>query len=326
MDALLQVQNLTINYDNGRCFEIPAVAGVTFDIYEGEAVGLLGESGCGKTTIALSLPRLLPDSANIVQGQVRYRDRELLTLPERDMERIRGEEISLIFSEPSLALNPVMCVGNQIAEVLHAHRSWESRRCRLEAEALLARVHLQDTARIYKAFPHELSGGQNQRVLIAQALACNPSLIIADEPTTSLDVRTQTEILNLFRELKRESRTAFLFISHHPGVLAAVADRLLVMYAGRIVEEGVLLQVYANPLHPYTRGLLQSAPPKPYSSAFGKKRLSPIPGNPPDMATLKPGCPFAPRCPVRMEICAISEPGYTNPGGNRLVRCHAYVN
>ena len=327
MDALLEVRDLTLTYRTGNRTETPAVVRVSFDIHAGEAVGLLGESGCGKTTTALSLPRLLPPSAHIVRGRVRYQGKELLTLPEREMERIRGQEISLIVQEPSIALNPVICVGDQIAEVIRAHRPWGRRRCRVEAESLLAQVRLQDGARGYKAYPHELSGGQNQRVLIAQALACGPSLIIADEPTTGLDAGTQAEILDLLRDLKTRLHTAFLFISHHPGVLARLADRVLVMYAGRIVEEGDLIGVYKSPMHPYTKGLLESIPAKPgEGSASASKRLFPIPGSPPDMNDLPLGCPFAPRCPSRMDVCTLREPQFTDLEGNRRVRCFAYGN
>ncbi len=324
MEALLQVRDLTVSYSDGRNLQVPAVAGISFDIHAGEAVGLLGESGCGKTTTALSVSRLLPSSANIIAGQVRFRDRELLELPEHDMERIRGGTISMIFSEPSSALNPVLCVGDQIAEVIRAHRPWGRSRCRVEAETLLARVHLQDAAHVYRAFPHELSGGQNQRVLIAQALACRPSLVIADEPTTSLDTLTQAEILDLLRHLKASSQTAFLFISHHPGVLARLADRLLVMYAGRIVEEGGLNEVYSSPMHPYTQGLLRSTPANNGEGGIPRRRrLSPIPGSPPDMNDLPVGCVFAPRCPVRLEVCVTREPQTTDLSGKRRVRCFA---
>ena len=327
MDALLQALDLAITYNAGSRSETPAVVGVSFDIHAGEAVGLLGESGCGKTTTALALLRLLPGSARIVRGEVRFRGGDLARLPERDLQRIRGQEVSFIFQEPSIALNPVIRVGDQVAGVIRAHRSWGSRRCRAEAESLLARVRLQDVARVYRSYPHELSGGQNQRILIAQALACGPSLIIADEPTTGLDAGTQAEILDLLRELKTASRTAFLFISHHPGVLARLSDRLLVMYAGRIVEEGDLTQVYHDPKHPYTQGLLRSLPPQAGDSrASEEKRLVPIPGNPPDMNDLPPGCPFAPRCPVRMDVCGVREPQTTGLGGNRRVRCFAYDN
>ena len=327
MDALLQARDLTISYRDGDRKETPAVVGASFDILAGEAVGLLGESGCGKTTAALSLPRLLPGSARILGGQVCYRGRDLLPLADREMEGIRGAEISFIFQDAAIALNPVMCVGDQVADVIHAHRPWTRRRCRAEAESLLAQVRLPDVPRVYKAFPHELSGGQNQRVLIAQALACRASLVIADEPTTGLDTRTQAEILDLLKELKTRSQTSFLFISHHPWVLAGLADRLLVMYAGRIVEEGDLLQVYANPRHPYTQGLLRSMPAIPAEGSDNtRKRLIPIPGSPPDMSDLPPGCPFAPRCPVRMDVCSLREPSITDLTGNRRVRCFAYGN
>ncbi len=327
MDALLQARDLTISYRNGGRRETPAVVGASFDIHAGEAVGLLGESGCGKSTTALSLPRLLPGSARILDGQVWYRGRDLLQLPDREMERIRGAEISLIFQEAAIALNPVMCAGDQVADVIRAHRSWTRRRCRAEAESLLAQVRLQDVARVSRSFPHELSGGQNQRVLIAQALACGASLVIADEPTTGLDTRTQAEILDLLKELKKRSQTSFLFISHHPGVLAGLADRLLVMYAGRIVEEGDLLQVYTSPRHPYTQGLLRSMPAIPAGASDDtRKRLIPIPGSPPDMSDLPPGCPFAPRCPVRMDVCSLREPPITDLSGSRRVRCFVYGN
>ncbi len=325
MHALLQARDLIIAYRAGDLTYTPAVLGVSLDIHVGEAVGLLGESGCGKTTTALSLLRLLPRSARIVRGRVLYRGKDLLQLPERDLDQVRGAEISFIFQEPSIALNPVMCVGDQVAEVIRVHRRWGGRRCRSAAESLLVQVRLQDVARVYRAYPHELSGGQNQRILIAQALACGPSLVIADEPTTGLDARTQAEILDLLRELKTNSRMAFLFISHHPGVIGRLANRVIVMYAGRVVEEGDLVQVFKSPKHPYTQGLLQSMPAKPAMDADrAGKRLAAIPGAPPDMNDLPAGCPFAPRCPVRMEVCALREPQFTDLEGNRRVRCFAY--
>lgn len=327
MDALLQARDLTITYRAGSHAATPAVVRVSFDIHAGEVVGLLGESGCGKTTTALSLLRLLPPTADVIRGAILYRGKDLLRLSEREMGRIRGEEIALIFQEPSLSLNPVIRVGDQIAEVIRAHRSWGSPRCRTVAEALLAKVRLQDVSRMYQSYPHELSGGQNQRILIAQALACEPALIIADEPTTGLDAITQAEILDLLRELKTESHTAFLFISHHPGVLAMLADRMLVMYAGRIVEEGDLAQIYRTPRHPYTQGLLRSMPVKPDGDIdFNRKHLVPIPGSPPDMNNLTPGCPFAPRCSMRMRVCTLHEPQCIELEGSRKVRCFAYGN
>jgi peptide/nickel transport system ATP-binding protein len=328
MDPLIRTENLKVTYAAAGSSDVPAVWDATFAIQPGEAVGLLGESGCGKSTTALALLRLLPPSARI-RGCVNFRGRDLLQLSETDMRRIRGAQISLIFQEPAVALNPVLPVGDQIAEVLRAHRPWGRRRCRQEAEALLHQVRLADPAhpmdasRIYKAYAHELSGGQKQRVAIAQALACRPALLIADEPTTGLDTSTQAEVMALVRELKDRFSVAVLFITHHPALLAGFAERVIIMYAGRIVEHGELTEVYARPLHPYTRGLLQATP-------AGKKggegsRLVPIPGSPPDMSEPMAGCQFAPRCGARSEICDAQEPPETRLP-RRSVRCFHHDN
>ncbi len=322
-ETLLEVSGLTVSYRAGGEPETPAVSGVSFAVHAGEALGLLGESGCGKTTTALSLLRILPRAARITGGAIRFRGQDLLVLGRQELEKIRGAEIAMIFQEPTLALNPVMCIGDQVVEVMRAHLPWGRRRRREEALNLLRQVGLVDSGAYYAAFPHQLSGGQRQRALIAQALACGPSLIIADEPTTGLDTRTQAEVLGLLRELKTRLRTAFLFISHHPGVLAGLADRVLVMYAGRIVEDGELACVFANPLHPYTRGLLGSMPEvRAGDEAPPKRRLAPIAGNPPDPCALPRGCAFAPRCPARMEICSEQEPPEHAAEGARRVRCH----
>ncbi|HYK90203.1 MAG TPA: ABC transporter ATP-binding protein [Acidobacteriota bacterium] len=323
MEAMLQVLDLAANYRSSDGCEVPALTGVTFSIRSGEAVGLLGESGCGKSTTALTLLRLLPESARIVRGEVRFCGKNMLELGGRELRGLRGSEVSLIFQEPSIALNPVICIENQVAEVIRAHRPWNWRRCRREAREILAQVHLSDSDRLYRAYPHELSGGQKQRVLIAQALACRPSLVVADEPTTGLDARIQAEILDLLWELKVQHQIAFLFISHHPGVLARLADRVLVMYAGKIVEEGELSHVYGNPLHPYTRGLLQAIPTLSCENRTEQtRRLVPISGTVPDMRNLPRGCPFAPRCPVRAEICWNEEPPVRIADDMRRVRCH----
>ncbi len=323
MEELLQVVDLAASYRSDDGSETQAPAGVTFDIRAGEAVGLLGESGCGKTSTVLSLLRLLPTSARIIRGEVRFRGRNLLALSGPELRQIRGAEVSLIFQEPSIALNPVLRVEDQVAEVIRAHRPWSRRRCLDEARNSLALVHLSGSGRPFRAFPHELSGGQRQRVLIAQALACGPALILADEPTTGLDTRTQAEILDLLREMKSRRRTAFLFISHHPALLAGLADRVLVMYAGKIVEEGELNRVYENPLHPYTRGLLHSMPQDPrVRDVTGNRHLVPIAGAPPDMSNLLRGCSFAPRCPARIAACSEQEPRERAVAGDRRVRCH----
>jgi ABC-type glutathione transport system ATPase component len=254
---LLQVRGLTVRYEPEGQAPVLAVDGVSFDVAEGEAVGLLGESGCGKTTTGLSILGLQPPGARVVDGSVKLQGRELRGLPEREMESVRGALASLIFQEPGLALNPVLRVGDQVAEVIRAHHRWGGKRSREEAREVLARVRL-DAARLYDAYPHELSGGQRQRVGIAQAVACRPPLVIADEPTAALDSTTQVEILALLDDLKRRLGLALLLISHSLRTLSAVADRILVMQAGRIVEEGPAARVLEAPQHPHTRALLKA--------------------------------------------------------------------
>jgi len=298
---------------------VAAVDGVGLDVGAGEIVGLVGESGCGKTTLALSLLGLLPKAARATRGSIRLQGQELLDLPEGRLEAVRGAEISLIFQEPGIALNPVMRVGDQIAEVLRAHRPWNRRRCREEAEGLLAEVGLPEPARLSLAYPHELSGGQRQRVTIAQAIACRPALVVADEPTSALDSTTRSEILSLLKDLRERRGIALLLVTHDLGTLAGLADRLLVMYAGRIIEEGPFDPICTEPLHPYTRGLLASVP-RPRAPGEGQ-RLPSIPGDPPDMAHLPAGCAFEPRCPDRMEVCLTRPPQEVGPEARRRVRC-----
>ncbi len=327
MKTLLEVETLSVSYGSGKVREIQVLSDVTFAVGPGEVVGLLGESGCGKTTTALALMRLLPDSARVRGGGIWFQGLELLQLPERALEQLRGAQISSISQEPALALSPVMCVGDQIAEVLRAHRTWKWARCREEAVELLERVHMPSPHSVYGAFPHELSGGQRRRVLIAQALACTPALIVADEPTSGLDSWTQAEILNLLLELKRDFQTSMLLISHHPGVLARIADRILVMYSGRIIEQGSLKQIYENPLHPYTRGLLRCTPAS-FEGCPGepKKHLFTIAGSPPDADYPRNGCRFAPRCSEHTEVCDEREPRAFLLPDARWVRCFKYEN
>jgi oligopeptide/dipeptide ABC transporter ATP-binding protein len=320
-EPLLQVRNLTVHFGSAS----PAVVNwVNFDISSGETVGLLGESGCGKTTLGLALIRLLPPTARISRGSVRFRGREMLLEQEGQLQKIRGAEISIIFQEPEMALNPVIRVGDQIAEVLRAHTNWNSRRRREEAESLLLQVRLSDS-RIYSAYPHQLSGGECQRVVIAQALACKPAFLIADEPTSALDNTTQAEVLALLKELKKHFGLALFFITHNPSLLAGFADRVLIMYAGRIVEAGTLAQVSWRPRHPYTQGLLRSIPPLSGAYADARKsRLPAIAGAPPNLAHMGKGCPFEPRCPERIHACATRDPEevQTEDGGG--VRCLRY--
>jgi len=258
MPALLQVKNLNVSYAGSDSSRHQAVENVSFEIAEGEVLGLMGESGCGKTSIALALLGLLSEDSAHVSGSVQFRGGELLAKDARALRAIRGAGISLVFQEPELALSPVMKIRDQVAEVIHAHHDWKWERCHAEAELALARVGFSDVPRISSAYPHQLSGGQRQRVVLAQALPCNPALLIADEPAASLDAQSQSEILALLRELQREMRISILLISHAPEVQARLADRLLVMANGRIVEQGPFEQLYRNPSHTCTRAMLRT--------------------------------------------------------------------
>ncbi len=257
MEKLLQVRNLSVRYRPGEAETHEAVAEISFDITPGEVVGLMGESGCGKSTTALALLGLLDKKNCAVNGSVQFRGQELLSMDERSLEKIRGADISLISQEPGIALSPVLRVGDQIAEVLRAHRNWSAKQCRAEAESWLARVGLAPTNRFYSAFAHQLSGGQLQRVVLAQALVCQPELVIADEPTASLDARHQAQFLALLRTLKAQLGISVLLISHSPEIQAALADRILMINAGRIVEQGSFGELYRDASHPYTQALLR---------------------------------------------------------------------
>lgn len=261
MEPLLEVRDLWVRYRAADGSSHDAVAGLSLEIRRGEVVGLVGDSGCGKTTLGLALLGLLPTELAEVSGSVLFEGTELRALDERSLEEFRGARISLICQEPELALSPVLRAGEQISEVLHAHRGRTWKQCRTEAEVWLSRVGLTPTRRFFSAFPHQLSGGQLQRVVLAQALACGPALLIADEPTAALDARNQAQFLALLRVLKMEFGLSILLISHAPEIHASLADRLLVMQAGQILEEGSFEQLYRNPSHPHTRVLLQRNQP-----------------------------------------------------------------
>lgn len=257
MNNLLQVSNLTVQYRGAGLRPHSAVDRISFGVASGEVLGLMGESGSGKSSVALALLGLLPAESTEISGSVLFRGQELLAMPERALQRIRGAAISLVFQEPGISLSPMMRAGDQVAEVIHAHRRWNWKRCRTHAEQMLARVGLTPTDRIFSAYPHQLSGGQRQRVVLAQALACDPVLLIADEPTASLDARSQADFIALLRGLKQQFHISILLISHTPEIQASLADRLLVMKNGRIVEEGSFDELYRNPSHPYTRLMLR---------------------------------------------------------------------
>ena len=291
MPPRLSVKNLK-SYFFTRSGLIKAVDDVSFSIDQGETLALVGESGCGKSMTALSLLRLLPEPGRIVGGEIHLDGRDLLRIPDIEMRRIRGNDISMIFQEPMTSLNPVLRIGEQIAEALRLHRGSTAQQALDETAGLLEQVGISDPRRRLRNYPHQLSGGQRQRIMIAMALACNPKLLIADEPTTALDVTIQAQIMDLLMELKQERRMATLLISHDLGVVASNADQLAVMYAGQIVETGSVRQVFNQPLHPYTQGLLQCVP------RLGQKHdLPTIAGQLPDLKKQPDGCLFIERCP-----------------------------
>ncbi len=319
--ALLRVENLRVSYQIGDR-QVEALRGVDLLLRPGQTVGILGESGCGKSTLAGALLRTLPANAKC-EGSVVFEGIDVLGLDERGLDEIRGKEIALIPQTPSLALNPVVCVGEQVSQVIRAHLPVTKREAREQALAMLNTVHLPEAERTYRSYPHQLSGGQQQRVAIAQALACRPSLVIADEPTAALDATLQIEILQLLRELNQNFGTAFLLITHDPALLAAVADRIAVMYAGRVIEDGEADKVLREPLHPYTSALLKLMHSGAGERQGDKRRLKVIPGGPPNPAELLSGCSFEPRCLERMEICRKATPRATAWQG-RNVSCFEY--
>ena len=317
-DVLLSVENLT------TVFEVPqrpivAVDDVSFQIRHGETLGLVGESGSGKSVTAFSIVQLLQSPGRIKTGRVVFRGRDLVSLPEPEVRQVRGAGIGLIFQEPMAALNPVMRVGAQIAESLVVHGLARRAAARARAIELLAAVRITDPDKRVDDYPHQLSGGMRQRVMIAVALACGPPLIIADEPTTALDVTVQAQILELLREMKDQFRLSLLLITHDLGVIAETADRVAVMYAGRIVETGPVREIFRNPLHPYTQGLLASIPGEGAGS-----RLRAIEGVVPNLAALPPGCTFAPRCPYRMDVCTTAVPALVEIEPGHHVRCYLH--
>jgi peptide/nickel transport system ATP-binding protein len=303
-DALLEVRDLQVSFRTERGL-LRAVAGVSFRIEPREIVGVVGESGSGKTVALMTVMGLIHDPNIVIKGSIVYKGRELLGLTQRQLRQVRGKEIAMIFQDPMTALTPVYTIGWQIIEQLRAHNDLPQRAARKRAIELLDAVGIPNPGATIDRFPHQLSGGMRQRAFIAMALSCNPSLLIADEPTTALDVTVQAQILELLKRLRSDFGSSIVLITHDMGVVAEVADRVMVMYAGRIVERGTTRELFTQPWHPYSWGLHDSIPP-----IEGRRphRLPSIPGNPPALLDLPPGCPFAPRCPYRFEKCSALPP------------------
>jgi oligopeptide/dipeptide ABC transporter ATP-binding protein len=318
-EPLLRVEHLTTVFDlpGGA---VPAVDDISFEIRAGETLGLVGESGSGKSVTALSIMRLVQPPGRVAGGRLVFKGRDLATLDERAMRRVRGADIALIFQEPMTALNPVFTIGDQISETLLVHGRASRADATAKAVELLDAVRIPDAASRVRDYPHQLSGGMRQRVLIAMALACRPALVIADEPTTALDVTIQAEILDLLRDMKARFQLSLLLITHDLGVIAGTADRVAVMYAGRIVETGPVRALFRNPSHPYTRGLLASIP----GGAPGQ-RLKAIEGTVPRLGALPAGCAFGPRCPDRFDPCTTAPPPDYPVGADHAAKCYLHM-
>ena len=297
---------------------IHAVDDVSFMVDQGTILGIVGESGCGKSVTALSIMRLVPPPGKIISGEITFDGHDLLRLSNEEIRNLRGNRIAMVFQDPMTSLNPVFTIGDQISEILRTHKGEKKSIALEKAESLLQRVGIPDPARRIREYPHQLSGGMRQRVMIAMSVACEPSLIIADEPTTALDVTIQAQILRLLKELTESLNTALILISHDLGVIAEMADNVAIMYAGKIVEQAPTTELFATPLHPYTIGLLESIP------RFGdnkEKRLKAIKGAVPRLSELPEGCKFNPRCKYIIDQCIKEEPGLIDAGNRHLVRC-----
>ena len=305
LPALLEVKDLHTEFRTGAGL-VRAVDGISYTVEPGETVAIVGESGSGKSVSALSVLRLIPDPpGRITGGEIRFGGRDILQLSDAEMREVRGGEIGMVFQEPMTSLNPVLTIGRQITETLEQHRGMDPAASHRRAVELLGLVGIADAQRRLRQYPHQLSGGMRQRVMIAMALACDPKLIIADEPTTALDVTIQAQILELMKELTRRLNVALIIITHNLGVVARYANRVNVMYAGRLVESGPAADVYHNPRHPYTIALLRSVP---RLDRPRQERLDPVEGQPPDLTRLDGGCAFRPRCRFAVEACAATQP------------------
>ncbi|MBC7797552.1 MAG: ABC transporter ATP-binding protein [Pyrinomonadaceae bacterium] len=324
MPHLLEVKNLKTQFPT-RAGIVKAVDGVSFTLDEGELLGIVGESGCGKSITSLSIMRLIGGAGKIVGGEILFKGKDLLKASEDEMRHIRGNDVAMIFQDPMTSLNPVYTVGEQIAETLRLHQKLSKKQAFDASIEAMREVSIPDPSRRVKDYPHQLSGGMRQRIMIAMALACNPELLIADEPTTALDVTIQAQILELLSDLRKNRKLAVLLITHDLGVVAEVADRVCVMYTGRIVEESSVTELFANPKHPYTQGLLKSVPKISVTGFAQETRLSTIEGIVPGAANLPEGCHFAPRCAHKFERCT-REPMPLFNVDSAKVRCVLYEN
>jgi len=319
--SLLEVKDLE-TYFLTEAGVARAVDSVSFKMSGGQVLGIVGESGCGKSVCALSILRLVPSPGIIAGGEIRWRGKNMLSIPESEIQTIRGNEISMIFQEPMTSLNPVFRIEDQIAEVLLRHKHTSRKEVRLRVIELLQRVGIPSPEIRMRDYPHQMSGGMRQRVMIAMAVACNPRLIIADEPTTALDVTIQAQILSLLDDLRETHGMAILLITHDLGVIAEMTEEVLVMYTGRVVEQAGVKELFENPLHPYTQGLMRSIPGRMLGEERG--RLEPIPGVVPSLLALPPGCKFNTRCPWSFDRCFSAEPELTAAAAGHPVRCWLY--
>ena len=319
MEPVLKIENLRTSFMTSSG-EVQAVRGVSFSVEKGEILGVVGESGSGKSVTSMSVLRLLADTAVIKEGsRIEFQGKDLIGLSKKELRKIRGERISMIFQDPMSSLNPLIPVGKQVEEMMKEHHPEMSRdELRKQTIELFAKVRIPEPEKRLGNYPHEFSGGMRQRVMIAMALANKPDLLIADEPTTALDVTIQDQILRQLRELEAEYQTSIIFITHDLGVVAELCDRVVVMYGGLIMEEALIDDIFEHPSHPYTMGLLASIPDIHQDKSV---RLQPIPGSPPDMTNPPKGCPFAPRCPYARKICASSLPDFIQVGERHSSRC-----
>ncbi len=323
MPLLLEIKDLMTVFDTVRG-RIKAVDGVSLKIDSGETLGIVGESGCGKTMLALSVMRLVPAGGKIINGEILFSGCDLLKIPEDEMRSRRGSEISMIFQEPMTSLNPVFRVGEQIAEAIRLHQNLPAKQAMDKSVELLNEVGISDPQKRARDYPHNLSGGMRQRVMIAMAMSCNPKLLLADEPTTALDVTIQAQILDLISSLKQKNNMAVVLITHDLGVVAQATQKVAVMYAGKIVENSAVETIFADPRHPYTQGLLESIPARCVKSPGREDHLKTIPGSVPSLYDLTEGCHFHDRCSYAMEICARKEPQLLEIEPGHLVACWKY--